>query len=65
MKKECAPLIIQQKGCIPEKLLRCRDAHELISYSEGASETDIDAYLSVIECFETDGGVNYRSDRLI
>ena len=22
-------------------------------------------YLSVIECFETDGGVNYRSDRLI
>jgi hypothetical protein len=21
--------------------------------------------LSVIECFETDGGVNYRSDRLI
>ena len=23
------------------------------------------AELSVIECFETDGGVNYRSDRLI
>jgi hypothetical protein len=23
------------------------------------------AGLSVIECFETDGGVNYRSDRLI
>jgi flavin-binding protein dodecin len=23
------------------------------------------AALSVIECFETDGGVNYRSDRLI
>jgi len=21
--------------------------------------------VSVIECFETDGGVNYRSDRLI
>jgi hypothetical protein len=21
--------------------------------------------MSVIECFETDGGVNYRSDRLI
>jgi len=24
-----------------------------------------DLELSVIECFETDGGVNYRSDRLI
>jgi hypothetical protein len=24
-----------------------------------------DPILSVIECFETDGGVNYRSDRLI
>jgi hypothetical protein len=24
-----------------------------------------EAGLSVIECFETDGGVNYRSDRLI
>ena len=43
-KKECAPLMIQQKGCISEKLLRCRDAHELISYSEWASETDIEAY---------------------
>ncbi len=28
-KKECAPLMIQQKGCISEKLLRCREAHEL------------------------------------
>ena len=27
-KTECAPLMIQQKGCISEKLLRCRDAHE-------------------------------------
>ena len=33
-KTECAPLMIQQKGCISEKLLRCRDVHELISYSE-------------------------------
>jgi hypothetical protein len=33
-KTECAPLMIQQKGCISEKLLRCREAHELISYSE-------------------------------
>jgi heme-degrading monooxygenase HmoA len=43
-KKECAPLMIQQKGCISEKLLRCREAHELISYSEWASEVDIELY---------------------
>ena len=30
-KSECAPLMIQQKGCISEKLLRCRDANEFIS----------------------------------
>jgi heme-degrading monooxygenase HmoA len=45
-KMECAPLMIQQKGCISEKLLRCREAHELISYSEWASEADIEAYES-------------------
>ena len=43
-KRECAPLMIQQKGCISEKLLRCREAHELISYSEWDSEADIEAY---------------------
>jgi heme-degrading monooxygenase HmoA len=43
-KKECAPLMIQQKGCISEKLLRCREAHEFISYSEWDSEAAIDAY---------------------
>jgi heme-degrading monooxygenase HmoA len=43
-KKECAPLMIQQKGCISEKLLRCRDAHEFISYSEWETETDIEIY---------------------
>ncbi len=43
-KKECAPLMIQQKGCISEKLLRCREAHELISYSEWATEADIELY---------------------
>ena len=43
-KQECAPLMIQQKGCISEKLLRCREAHELISYSEWDSEADIEAY---------------------
>jgi heme-degrading monooxygenase HmoA len=43
-KKECAPLMIQQNGCISEKLLRCRETHELISYSEWASEADVEAY---------------------
>ena len=43
-KKECARLMIQQKGCISEKLLRCRDAHEFISYSEWETEADIDLY---------------------
>jgi heme-degrading monooxygenase HmoA len=43
-KTECAPLMIQQKGCISEKLLRCRDAYEFISYSEWESETDIATY---------------------
>src|ERR1700716_1507696 len=43
-KTECAPLMIQQKGCISEKLLRCRDAHEFISYSEWDSEADIAMY---------------------
>jgi len=43
-KKECAPLMIQQKGCISEKLLRCREAHEFISYSEWETENDIDLY---------------------
>jgi heme-degrading monooxygenase HmoA len=40
-KTECAPLMIRQHGCISEKLLRCRDAHEFISYSEWDSEADI------------------------
>jgi heme-degrading monooxygenase HmoA len=43
-KTECAPLMIRQKGCISEKLLRCREAHELISYSEWDNETDIELY---------------------
>jgi heme-degrading monooxygenase HmoA len=45
-KTDCAPLMIKQKGCISEKLLRCRDAHELISYSEWASEVDIETYMT-------------------
>ena len=43
-KTECAPLMIRQKGCLSEKLLRCKDAHEFISYSEWDSEVDIAAY---------------------
>jgi heme-degrading monooxygenase HmoA len=45
-KTECAPLMIQQKGCISEKLLRCRDAHEFISYSEWDFEAAIATYLA-------------------
>ena len=45
-KTECAPLMIRQKGCISEKLLRCREAHEFISYSEWDSEAAIEAYRS-------------------
>lgn len=44
-KTECAPLMIKQKGCISEKLLRCREAHELISYSEWDTQADIDLYM--------------------
>jgi heme-degrading monooxygenase HmoA len=44
-KTECAPLMIQQKGCVSEKLLRCRTPGEFISYSEWQSEGDIDRYL--------------------
>jgi len=43
-KTECAPLMIQQKGCVSEKLLRCKDAPEFISYSEWESEAAIAAY---------------------
>ena len=43
-KTECAPLMIQQKGCISEKLLRAKAAGEFISYSEWESEAAIEAY---------------------
>jgi heme-degrading monooxygenase HmoA len=43
-KKECAPLMIQQKGCMSERLLRSRDAHEFISCSEWETEADIAMY---------------------
>jgi heme-degrading monooxygenase HmoA len=43
-KTECAPLMIQQQGCVSEKLLRGRQGGEFISYSEWESEADIDRY---------------------
>jgi heme-degrading monooxygenase HmoA len=43
-KTECAPLMIQQKGCLSEMLLRCKDTSEFISYSEWESEADIERY---------------------
>ena len=44
-KEDCAPLMIQQKGCRSEQLLKCQDAPgEYISYSEWESQADIDAY---------------------
>lgn len=44
-KTECAPLMIKQKGCISEKLLKATDdSGEYISYSEWESEADIESY---------------------
>ena len=46
-KQECAPLMIQQPGCLSEELLKCLDAAgEYISYSEWADEASIDNYLA-------------------
>jgi heme-degrading monooxygenase HmoA len=36
--------MIQQKGCMSEKLLRCKEAPEFISYSEWESEAAIEDY---------------------
>jgi heme-degrading monooxygenase HmoA len=43
-KTECAPLMIGQKGCLSEKLLRGHEPGEFISYSEWESEADIERY---------------------
>jgi heme-degrading monooxygenase HmoA len=44
-KKDCAPLMIKQQGCLSEKLLKCEDAPgEYISYSEWESDADIERY---------------------
>jgi heme-degrading monooxygenase HmoA len=46
-KQECAPLMIQQPGCLSEELLKCVDAPgEYISYSEWESQQAIDQYLA-------------------
>jgi len=44
-KQHCAPLMIQQPGCLSEKLLRCTDnPGEFIAYSEWKDEASIDQY---------------------
>jgi heme-degrading monooxygenase HmoA len=44
-KESCAPLMIQQPGCLSEKLLRSSDdPGEFISYSEWNDQQSIDAY---------------------
>jgi heme-degrading monooxygenase HmoA len=44
-RNHCAPLMIQQPGCLSEKLLRCTDnPGELISYSEWKDEKSIERY---------------------
>ena len=46
-KQKCAPLMIQQPGCLSEELLKCLDAPgEYISYSEWESQEAIDRYLA-------------------
>src|SRR5437763_16700230 len=45
-KTECATLMIAQRGCISEKLLRARARGEFISYSVWENEADIDAYMN-------------------
>ncbi len=46
-KQQCAPLMIQQPGCISEELLKCIDAPgEYISYSEWEDQAAIDRYLA-------------------
>ena len=44
---------------------RQQQTHILVRIIQVAQYLREVRYLSVIECFETDGGVNYRSDRLI
>ncbi len=44
-KQECAPLMIQQPGCLSEELLKCLDAPgEYISYQEWQDQAAIERY---------------------
>lgn len=46
-KKDCAPLMIRQKGCLSEELLKSIDSPgELISYAVWDSQKSIDRYLA-------------------
>jgi len=46
-KKDCAPLMIRQKGCLSEELLKSIDAPgELISYAVWDDQKSIDRYLA-------------------
>ena len=46
-KQECAPLMIQQEGCVSEEFLRNRDNKgELISVQQWESQQAIDKYRS-------------------
>jgi heme-degrading monooxygenase HmoA len=45
-KEKCAPLMIQQRGCLSEHMLRSRNnPEEYISYAEWDNEESIRAYL--------------------
>ena len=45
-RKECGPLMMRQPGCVSEQLLRgVGEPGLFVSYSEWASQADIDAYL--------------------
>lgn len=46
-KEECAPLMIQQSGCVSEEFLRCREnPGEFISLSTWNDQLAIDLYRS-------------------
>jgi heme-degrading monooxygenase HmoA len=43
--EDCGPLMIRQKGCVSERLLKCMDSPgEYISYSEWEDQAAIDRY---------------------
>jgi quinol monooxygenase YgiN len=46
-KTDCAPLMIRQKGCLSEELLKSTEVPgEYISYAEWESQESIDRYLA-------------------